>query len=1012
VHVHDRRPIVGIIAKSLEGPFNGAIVAGIMHMLKQHNMRAIAIQVPGTPGRSQYKYPLALDNVDGWIVVNDCVSPDFFRMVLDHGKPIVSVNRVHEEIPCASVIVDNIQGTYMSTLHLLEHGHRRIAFFGDLTNANMRIRLEGYKKALSEYHIPFDPDIVVNTSDHTYSGSFAATDSLIHRVGDYTAFVATNDITAMGFMKSLQDAQYKIPEDVAAIGFNNDPSSKITGLTTVQIPSFEMGQAAVETLLRKFNGEAIRQETLVIPCTLVQRGSCGCPPPQASNTLSVRDLDPQTESEFMLQLLDQYRIISIELIRNHQIDLRKVTWLTNMNTASLAFWEFDEETGHRLIIDKHYHHVEQQPALSGQQYASEQYPPIDYYFPPDGENDIVYVNLIRTTRREWGTLSFAGSMQIDDIRQRMSILLMFLMVESLSAIMDLDQLLEETNAQKNSFQTLAERLTAVTEATSDGIWVWHKRNGTIEWYNERIHELLGLADSHEGIRSTAAFMPRVHPDDRTHVKESYERFYHHSEKFHFECRLMRVDGTYIWVECNGKSLLSEEGEFLGIIGSIRDITASKSADEQIKLLAYHDVLTNLPNRRSFNEQLEESLLHAKQQRHKLALLLLDLDRFKMINDSYGHHVGDRILTEVAERLSRLIPPQYSFYRLGGDEFAILLPRIERREEAARIGQKIITALQQPFYFEQNEFHITCSIGACVYPDDGDENHTLIKNTDIAMYRAKGNGKNQMEWFNQAMNSQSLEWLSVENGLRKAINQNELVLHYQPQIDLNTGELFGVEALLRWNPPERGLVPPLHFIPIAEETGLIIPIGDWVLREACRQMKRWSERTGIELECSVNISGRQFEQLHFSDNVRSIVIDSGIDPNRLCLEITESMAIRDVDFYIRQLNDLIRIGIRVALDDFGTGHSSLDVLRRLPVKYVKIDRSFIQNIETNSDDLAIVNGIISLSHSLSKKVIAEGVEHQGQLKRLLLAGCDYYQGYLCSKPVPAEQFEETFLGGLA
>jgi diguanylate cyclase (GGDEF)-like protein/PAS domain S-box-containing protein len=1011
VSLHNHKPTVGIIAKSLEGPLNGMIMAGITHMLKEYGMRAIAIQVPGTPGHPQYKYPIAMSHVDGWIVINDCVSSDFFRMVAEQGKPIISVNRVQSESPCASVVVDNVQGMYMSTRHLLEHGHHRIAFIGDLTSSNMRDRLQGYKQALAEHGADFDPELVVNTSDPSYSGSFAASDTLLNRADTFTAFVAANDITAKGFIHSLVDAGYRIPEDIAAFGFNNDASSEMMSLSTVQIPSYEMGRTAVEILLRKFDGEPIRSERIVVPCSLVPRTSCGCKHSQSASTLPYEGLRSEKETEFVLQLLDQYRIISIDLIRNHQIDLRKVTWLINMRTASLAYWLPGEGVGQELRVDKYYNHADHLPAISGQHYSSERFPPVSHFFQESEENEIIYVNLIRTVRREWGTLTFAGPMVPGELRHRIGILLMFLIVETLSAIMDMDQLIEETKAQKDSFQALAERLTVITEATSDGIWVWDQRSGTIEWYNDRIHELLGLPDAKLHMQSTETFMARVHPDDIPHVRESYQRYYNNTGQFHFECRLMRDDGSYIWILCSGKALLSDNGEKMGIIGSIRDITASKTADQQIQFLAYHDVLTNLPNRRSFNEQLEECLQHAKQQRHKLALLLLDLDRFKMINDSYGHHVGDRVLIEVADRLGKLLPREYSIYRLGGDEFAILFPRIERREEAARIGRLIIDALQTPFYYENNEFHISCSIGASVYPDDGDEVHTLIKNTDIAMYRAKGNGKSQLEWFNQEMNAQSLEWLSVENGLRKAISQNELVLHYQPQIDLNTGELFGVEALLRWSPPERGLVPPLHFIPIAEETGLIIPIGDWVLREACRQMKRWSDRTGIELECSVNISGRQFEQLHFSENVRSIVLESGIDPNRLCLEITESMAIRDVDFYVRQLNDLIKIGIRVALDDFGTGHSSLDVLRRLPVKYVKIDRSFIQSIETNSDDLAIVNGIISLSHSLNKKVIAEGVEHQGQLKRLLLAGCDYYQGYLCSKPVPAEQFEEMFLGDL-
>jgi diguanylate cyclase (GGDEF)-like protein/PAS domain S-box-containing protein len=1012
-------PIVGIIAKSLEGPFNGMIMAGITHALKMHNCRAIAIQVPWSPTYPLYQYPIGMDQVDGWLIINETVTPEFLRMSHERGLPVVSINREEKSIPCASVLIDNTQGMYIATRHLIEHGHRRIAFMGDLTNPNIRKRMDGYKQALEEFGLATAPDLIVNTLTSAHKGSFIAADALIDKLDTFTAYVGANDLITMGFTEALQEKGLRVPEDKAAVGMNNDPNSMVSGLTTVQIPSFELGSTAVETLLRKLGGEAIREEQIIVPCTLVIRRSCGCTSeaciehsaPQNSGSDS---MDLVTESKFLLQMMDQYRGIAFTLIRSHQIDLRNLSWMMSMNSASLALWDFEHSDSIRLIMDKHYDHTSQDDSLPGRGYACEQFPPIHPYLTLGGgmfQNDIIYINLIRTERREWGVLTFAGQMRPGETGQRMSITLMSLLVETVSAIMDLDHLLAETKEQKDLFQSMAEQLSTITEATSDGIWVLDIVEDTIDWYNDRIHDILGFRGA-VTLNTMTSFMERIHPDDLTLVQETLREHMDGSEPFHIECRMLRSDGSYIWAHMSSKRL-SSHGR-LRIIGSIRDITASKLAEEQIKFLAYHDPLTSLSNRRAFNETLEKSIEVAHKNQHKLGLILFDLDRFKLINDSYGHPIGDKVLITVAERLSQLIPSDFSFFRLSGDEFIILLPHLQHRDEISSLCRKVIHTLEEPFRYDAIEFHIGASLGACVYPDDGNDMTELVKNADIAMYRAKANGRNQMEWFSSAMDAHNMEWLNIENGLRRALQQGELTLYYQPQIDLKTGELHGAEALLRWNSAERGIVPPLQFIPVAEETGLIVPIGEWVLKEACTQMMRWSKlfKGNRPFVCSVNISGRQFEHHQFADYIRAVLAETGMDPGMLCLEITESMAIRDINFYIRQLNDLIKLGIRIALDDFGTGQSSLDVLRRLPVQYIKIDRSFIQHIETNPDDLAIVDSIITLSHSLRKQVVAEGVEYENQRERLALADCDYFQGYLGSRPVPADQFERMFLNSEA
>jgi diguanylate cyclase (GGDEF)-like protein len=443
-----------------------------------------------------------------------------------------------------------------------------------------------------------------------------------------------------------------------------------------------------------------------------------------------------------------------------------------------------------------------------------------------------------------------------------------------------------------------------------------------------------------------------------------------------------------------------------MVVSFRDVTESRKAQEQIMYLAYHDVLTGLPNRLSFNEKLNEALLRAGRNHHKLALLLFDLDRFKLINDSYGHQMGDQLLVQVANRLREHFEQDVSIFRFGGDEFLVLLPFISNAKEAAEAGQQIISLIQPAFTIDRYVFHMSCSIGISLYPDYGNDMTTLIKHADIAMYRAKTKGKNSWELFQDEMAAYTMEQLHLESGLRKALEQQEFELYYQPQVEVDSGRLLGVEALIRWNCPDRGIVSPGVFIPLAEETGLIHPIGSWVLREACGQIKAWQDAGKAPIKCSINISGKQFEQSGFFEQLTWILNETGADPGALCFEITETVAIHNIDYCIELFGELQELGISISLDDFGTGFSSIALLKKLPFQYVKIDPAFIRNILTAPSDSAIVQGIIMLAHSLGMKVVAEGVEEEGQLELLRQFGCDYFQGYYYCKPLPASQFEDS------
>ena len=467
--------------------------------------------------------------------------------------------------------------------------------------------------------------------------------------------------------------------------------------------------------------------------------------------------------------------------------------------------------------------------------------------------------------------------------------------------------------------------------------------------------------------------------------------------------LIRRDGSESAIEASAAPIPTRHGRVSGAVIVFHDVSESRAMVRKMAHLAHHDFLTGLPNRVLLTERLAQAIGLARRRCRQVALLFLDLDYFKHINDSLGHAVGDQLLQSVAGRLSGCVRQTDTVCRQGGDEFVILLTEIEQPQDAGRVAEKLLVAFAEPHPIGQHELHVTLSIGISVYPDDGINAETVMQNADTAMYHAKANGRNNYQFFAAGMNSRAVRRLGVETGLRRALRQGEFRLHYQPQIDLASGTMTGVEALIRWLDPAFGLTAPSGFVPIAEECGLIVPIGRWVLREACRQVRSWLDAGLHAVPVAVNISAQEFRQAGFVEGVAAILRETGLAPRYLELELTENILMHDIESSARVLAALKAMGVRLAIDDFGTGYSSLGYLKRFPIDTLKIDQSFVRDLATDADDATIVSAVIGMGRNLKQRVIAEGVETDAQLAFLRAQQCDQGQGFLFNHPLPAEDF---------
>jgi diguanylate cyclase (GGDEF)-like protein len=566
----------------------------------------------------------------------------------------------------------------------------------------------------------------------------------------------------------------------------------------------------------------------------------------------------------------------------------------------------------------------------------------------------------------------------------------------------------------NELQQNQRRLSNAQRIGEMGDWECDLRDGRVV-ASAQGWRILGHGSSPQPL-PVAAFFGALHADDAERWRGAWEQALARGEGFAIDHRIVLAAGQCRHLHQQVEVIeRATDGRATRLAGAVHDITRRKDAEEQIRRLAYYDALTGLPNRLLIVEQIELALAQARRHHRRVSVMFIDLDNFKRVNDTLGHRAGDELLCQTSGRLAQLLREHdsvaraaterapHSIARLGGDEFIVMLTDVERPEDAAAVAQRLVAVLGEPMVVHGTEVFVGGSIGVATFPEDGNDIDTLLMNADTAMYRAKAAGRGGFQLYDPSMNARALDRLHLEASLRRALERDEFVLHYQPRIDVLSGRLVGAEALIRWQHPERGLLPPAEFIPLVEDTGLEIPIGEWAVRTVCRQSAAWRAAGLVPVPIAVNLASTHLREQGLPALVAQALHQHGVAAHSLEIEVTESILLADPELSVRIAQELAALGVQLSIDDFGTGYSSMGYLKRLPIAALKIDRSFVRDLETDPDDAAIVSAIIALAHSLKLKVVAEGVETPAQLAFLQSVACDEYQGFLTSRPVDAPVF---------
>lgn len=968
-----RERALGVLSPFLGGWYYGGILSGVASAAHQAGSTVVAIQTLDA-GTDQIEvreppdlaYPLGWSHVDGFVVVTNAATVKYLTAIRDAGKPVVLVSHEYRELELPMVRADNRTGVREAVTHLIEHGHRRIAFAGYLGAEDVRERYEAYRESLLAHGIGPDPDLVYRVTDNRDTGGEQAGRLMLAAGLPSTAVVVGTDLNAIGIMHTLSAAGRVIPRDQAIIGFDDLRAAAFaqTRLSSVRQPVEQLGRTAVATLRSLLRGEPAALGRHEVPTSLVVRESCGC----AVGAGEVHAaLAPVPAIPRHRPTAGQAALPPAANVVRSQLDQ---LFQTNGRPESLV------EMAHLV------HQAGREATLA---------PGRD----PDSVQQIgdSIQSAILTLMQTQGRAQHEDSMYLQATLSTQFEISMDLL-RSHEEDPQLLGWLARTSAWAGCLGLWADgtaRADPKTTLNPAGMFL-RDREPTAPAPTLRVPveqfppaELVAAADRrHDGVVFVVPVKVNLSDWGLLAVVDSVDT---------------RVASGRETIN-QWAALLAVALDHQAVLGAFRE------QEERLRVAALYDHLTGLPNRALFLDRLRQAITRAKRRpdRH-FGVLFLDLDGFKVVNDSLGHSAGDRLLIQVAERIRNGLRESDTAARFGGDEFLLLLDGIEDQGRPGEVAARLHAALAQPFHLEGQDVVVTASIGIALSSSRYENAEDLLRDADIAMYAAKSQRKGSHAIFDVAMHTRAVNRLQLETELRQAVERDEFEAHYQPVVSLRTGQTRAFEALIRWRHPTRGLIGPHEFLPVAEETGLILPISRWILHESCRQVAAWQlAGDRPDLRVSVNVSNRQFWHGTLLDDIEDALRRTRLDPSCLSLEITEGVIMDNVDQARKLLEDLHLLGCQVHIDDFGTGYSSLEALHRLPIDALKVDRSFVSRLGADARSGELVRTIVLMGRNLGIDLIAEGIETSDHRDRLLQLGCALGQGYAFSRPVAADQAE--------
>jgi diguanylate cyclase (GGDEF)-like protein len=1002
---------VGVLSTAFGGPYFGELMAGMAKELSLAGGKLIAIQTvdAGTveqdfPERPPFAHRVAWDYVGGFVVFLNGVSIDYLQAARDSGRAVVVISDVPPGFDCPVILPDNFSGTRAATQHLIDHGHTRIGYVGFPGQADVTERLQAYRETMADNGLTPDPDLLFAVDDMQEPSGERAARLMLQRGMPATAVLTGNDRNAVGLIRALTNAGLELPGDLAVIGFDDtDAGARLTpSLTSVRQPLEDIGALAVRMLVRMRNGEEVEDGIHVIPTSLTIRESCGC---AGLLRITAKQFKPRDDAgngveqiSSLSTLLETWHARSRYL--SHPIDFGgPAAGIDDALMSALAETKGLAGSVLRRTL----------APLTGVLADNDSFAEIVGLIRQHARQMQVDAGLDRdvdATRRIQGCLQDIFLLLAQGQTTRLAMRAKSMMSSLATQYSISLQLLRSQEKDPRSLDWLE-----ATDVRMGCLGLWPEREPSFGT-KDALH-IVGRFDREQGqaareneeVRLTAFPPPGL--VSLAEIAADQMVYIAHLKVGPGDWGMLAVVAPIQAYVPEGRETMNQWAALLSVALEHEALLKTmREQEEHLRRAALYDELTGLPNRAHFRTRLTSAIARANRRSdYRYAVLMLDLDGFKIVNDSLGHLAGDRLLQQVATRLITTLRSLDTAARFGGDEFAILLEEITEDNGPVILAERLQRALSQPHRLGDTDVVVSVSIGITIGTPEYHDTETMMRDADVAMYHAKTHGKRSHAIFDPAMHGVATARLTIENDLRKALDNRELVLFYQPIVDLRTLIVSGAEALIRWRHPTRGLVPPNEFLAVAEESGLSLSIGTWVLGEACRQMHEWGlhRSDARPFMLSVNVSNRQFWQSGLIKDVENNLRVHGLGPDRLAIEITEGVIMDDVKVASSALSGLRTLGVQVHIDDFGTGYSSLEALHDLAIDAFKIDRSFISRIGTGQRSKELVSTIVTMGRNLELDVIAEGIETKEELGFVRRLGCAYGQGYLFSRPVPAAEF---------